>query len=167
MKWNLLSWFSKFLWINTIYILLNISTSLVYFLDNYSIVYQIVYSLLHLGFFVLLMKSVYLPYKEIKIKKEYEVWWILGFVILNLIPFSQGYELAENGFVPIWAILPQIKFGLPFTYLRWFITDSDYTHLKEGNPLLHLNELFLNLYFWGNVTLIFLAINLRLVRKRK
>jgi hypothetical protein len=167
MKWNQFSWLSKFLWINTIYIFLNISSSIIYFLDDYSMGYQIVHSLLHLGFFALLMKLVYLPFKETKLKKGFEGWWFLGFVIMNLIPFFQGYEIAEIGFVPTWATFPQIEFGIPCTYLRWFTTDLEQLQVKVSNRLLHLNELFLNLYFWGNVTMIFLAIKLGLLKKRR
>lgn len=166
-RWLELSRISKFFWIIFLHFFINIITSIIFFLDDFSLENQIVHCIIHLAFFVLLVKLIYLPKKENSLKKKNEKWWILGFIILNLIPFSQGYKHADNGFAPMWSILPQTNFGLPFIYLHWFPTDLENIQEQVLNPVVHINILVLNLYLWGIFTIMVLAIKKRLLKKKK
>jgi len=156
-KWLGLSWISRFYWIIGIHFLINIVTGILFFLNEFSILSQIVHTIIHLTFFIfiLLIKLIYIPKKENRLRKKNEKYWFLGFIILNLIPFFQDYVPADSGFVPIWAKLPQIQFGLPWTYGRWITADNQE---NISNPLLHMNILTFNLYFWGLITIIGLMI---------
>ena len=152
------SWTIKFLALILMHFLINDITAVLFLMDNTSLKYQVTHLIIHGSFFVLVLKLTYLPEKEIRLSKSNEQCWFLGFTILNLIPFFQGFELADNGFVPMWSMAPQINFGLPFVYLHWFTTDSQNTHDPIINPLLHIQKLAFNLYFWGIFTIVGLII---------
>lgn len=165
-KWLRMSWIVKFFWIISTHLFINIITSVIFFLDDYSLINQIIHSVIHLSFFVLLIKVIYIPKKENRLRKKNEKWWVWGFVILNLIPFFQGLAPADNGFVPMWAIAPQVNFGLPITYMHYFTTEFQNVQGNVNNPLVHINILFFNLYFWVVFTIVTLAI-MDKIKKRK
>jgi len=164
-KWLGLSWTLKFYWIIGIHFLINIITGILFFLNEFSILSQIAHTIIHLTFFILLIKLIYIPKKENRLRKKNEKYWFLGFIILNLIPFFQDYVPADSGFVPTWAKLPQINFGLPFTYGRWITADSQYIQENMSNPIFHMNVLTFNLYFLGLITIIGLMIKKKLAGK--
>lgn len=169
-KWLSLSWTVRFFCIIILHFFINIITAIIFILDDFSLANQIVHSVIHLSFFALLLKLIYIPEKENYNSKKMEKWWVLGFIVLNLIPFSQGFEPPKiNVFVPMWEILTQIKLGLPFTYIHFFNFKEDVMHFEPqkqlNNPLLHINILFLNLYFCGVVTILTLTIKKKIFNK--
>jgi hypothetical protein len=147
--WMQLTMTRKFFLLVVIHLIINIITSITFFLDDFSLANQIVHSIIHIIFFWLLIKLIYLPTQREMLKRENEKWWILAFIILNAIPFFQSFEFADNGFVPIWDTAPQIKFGIPKTYIRWFSTNFQDFKGIEKNSLIHINNFFLNLYLLG------------------
>lgn len=166
-KWLKLSLTAKFAWIISIHFFINIITFFPFFLDDFSLANQVIHSIIHLSFFALLFRFVYVPFRVNNAFKKNEKWWFVGFVILNLIPFYQGLEPEDNGFIPIWVIAPQFNIGLPLSYLHWFTTDLQNVQGSVNNPLLHVNILFFNLYFWGVATIAGLGIKKKITARKR
>jgi len=164
-KWMQLSMTRKVFLLVVIHLFINIITSITFFLDDFSLTHQIVHAIIHIIFFGLLFKLIYLPYQRDIVKREYEKWWILEFIILNAIPFFQSFELVDNGFVSIWDTAHQINFGIPKTYMRWFSTNIQDFIGTEKNPLIHINNFFLNLYLSGLITIIILLVKTKIFTK--
>ncbi len=177
MKWNFkslieltkvnLSWSKRFFLIVLTHFLINIVTRLIFLFDDFSLLNQITHSIIHILFLGLVIKIIYLPRQEELLKKKKEKWWIWGFVILNAIPFYHDFKLADNGFVPMWAIAPSTNFGVPNIYLFWFSTEDQYTLGLVNNPLIHLDVLFLNLYLFGIFTIFILHMKRKIIEKIK
>lgn len=165
--WQEFSTSAKLGWFVFLHFIINIITFFIFFMDDYSIANQIVHTIIHSSFFLLLYQKIYKPNQKSLLKKAHEKYWCWGFIVLNFIPFFQGFEPADNGFVPMWAIAPQINFGIPFPYFYIFTSDVQNLQGRVNNPLIHLNYLFFNLYFWGIVSLIVLLIKRHLMEKRK
>ena len=164
-SWVKLSWTGQFFWIVIIHLLINAITFFIFFLDDFSVANQLVHSVIHLCFFVLLIQLIYKPKRSALLNKKKEKWWISGFIILNVIPFGQGYEGVDNGFVPMWAMASQVNFGFPAPYFRWFTTAIHNNQGNRINSLLHLNLLFSNLYCWGVFTILVLTITKKIFKR--
>jgi len=160
MTLNNLSSSQKLLITIGIHFFINLTTSFLFFLNDFSFVYQVIHSIIHLSFFLLIYKWIYCKDEQLRLSKKTELFFLVIFIALNLFPFSQAYEPADSGFVSVWAKYPQTNFGIPNTFLRVF--DDAFINQIPSNPLLHLNLLFLNLYILGGITVVFLHLRNKL-----
>lgn len=163
--WLNLSLLQKLILVASSHLIINFITTIVYFLDDYSYDYQILHSCIHVIFFGILLKKIYLPTEKFRLSIKQESVWIIGFIILNIVPVFQGYRSVDNGFVPVWALAPQIKLGIPYTYLRWFPECSSNFQTLENSHSIHLNLIFLNLYICLLISLLILWLKTRLIHK--
>ena len=138
-------WVSLFL-ILFIHIGINIITGFVYFLNEFSIESQIVHSIIHLSFLALVIKFLYTIETFTDLSKKIALSILVIIIILNCIPYSQGLNLYDNGFVPMWAQIPQTQFGWPNIFLRFFHSGVEEFGVDPSKDSLHFNTFSLNLY---------------------
>lgn len=128
--------------------------------DDFSFQNQFVHSIIHLFFLIAVIRLLY-DKADFSMLAKRIGWITIGVIlILNFIPNSQGLAFHDNGFVPMWAQIPQTQFGWPNIFVR--ILDADMQNLAGeniNNPLIHFSILFLNLY----VISILISIELKLV----
>lgn len=88
------------------------------FIDPHIWQFQFVFSLLNFLFLFILIA--YLKNLQFSINYSNRCWigLFIGFILINIIPIYQELSFHDNGFVPFWSQVEQVKFGLPFTYLR-------------------------------------------------
>lgn len=142
-----------------IHFIINIFSGFYFLFDELSFHNQWVHSLIHLSFFILVIRFLFVEEKFQTL--AYIIAGISLAIILgiNLIPFTRGLAFHDNGFVPMWELAPQIQYGWPNTIVRVFV--SEYQNMGGEivpNPLVHYNFIFLNLYMISILIFLELAV---------
>jgi len=155
-----LPFWARVLGIVLIHFLVNVCSGMIFLFDDFSFANQLTHSLIHLSFFLIAIRLLYMDEKHTLLAKRIGLISLGLFLILNFIPYMQELALHDNGFVPFWAQAPQIQFGWPNVCVRVFTTEFQLLSGDDiSNPLIHFNFFFLNLY----IVAILISVELKLV----
>ncbi len=117
---------------------------------------QLLSCTLHIFLFRLTIKHLY-PWAEPSEKyRSMLAGIIILAVLINLIPFSQGYTPHDNGFFSMEEKLPQTNFGLPHIYLRVFhLASEDLREYELPSILFYPGTIFSNAFKLSLLTALF------------
>lgn len=112
--------------------------------DEYSPQGEMVFSVIHLFFLTIIIKFFFDGEKFTKTSRIVG-WTLLVLTIaMNVIPYEHGLTLHDNGFVPMWSMVPQTEFGWPVTFLRIF--SSNISNIDVNTDyVVHFNAFAFNL----------------------
>lgn len=140
-----------------LYFLGEIILTTIFFGRHISIESQVVYSLFYLALILFLLKQL-----EFRSKNKKVIWFFsLMFIVINLVPISQGYISHDSGFVDNLYKLPQTKFGFPNSYLRIIDGVSESDSYNQKSKIYVVSSLIFNALFFIAVYLIFVQIQSR------